>query len=56
MSRLLDPGYNLTLRPMLYPRFYEMYRAAIKNTWSVEEIELDPPKATMLIVIRFIFS
>lgn len=39
MSRLLDPGFNLTLRPMHYPKFYEMYRAAIKNTWSVEEID-----------------
>ena len=39
MSRLLDPGFNLTLRPMRYPKFYEMYRAAIKNTWSVEEID-----------------
>src|ERR1700678_2604108 len=39
MSQLLDPGYNLTLRPMRYPKFYEMYRAAIKNTWSVEEID-----------------
>jgi ribonucleoside-diphosphate reductase beta chain len=38
-SRLLDPGFNLTLRPMRYPRFYEMYRAAIKNTWTVEEID-----------------
>lgn len=38
-SRLLDPGFDLTLRPMRYPRFYEMYRAAIKNTWSVEEID-----------------
>lgn len=36
---LLDPGFNLTLRPMRYPRFYEMYRAAIKNTWTVEEID-----------------
>jgi ribonucleoside-diphosphate reductase beta chain len=36
---LLDPGFNLTLRPMRYPRFYEMYRDAIKNTWSVEEID-----------------
>jgi len=27
------------LRPMRYPRFYEMYRGAIKNTWSVEEID-----------------
>jgi ribonucleoside-diphosphate reductase beta chain len=36
---LLEPGYDLTLRPMRYPRFYEMYRAAIKNTWTVEEID-----------------
>lgn len=39
MSLLLDPGFSLTLRPMHYPKFYEMYRAAIKNTWSVEEID-----------------
>lgn len=37
--RLLDPGFDLTLRPMRYPRFYEMYRKAIKNTWTVEEID-----------------
>jgi ribonucleoside-diphosphate reductase beta chain len=36
---LLDPGFDLTLRPMRYPKFYEMYRGAIKNTWSVEEID-----------------
>lgn len=35
---LLDPGFELTLRPMRYPQFYEMYRDAIKNTWTVEEI------------------
>ena len=28
-TRLLDPGFELTLRPMRYPQFYEMYRAAI---------------------------
>jgi ribonucleoside-diphosphate reductase beta chain len=39
VTALLDPGFNLTLRPMRYPKFYEMYRAAIKNTWSVEEID-----------------
>jgi ribonucleoside-diphosphate reductase beta chain len=39
MSTLLDPGFNLTLRPMRYPRFYEMYRSAIRNTWTVEEID-----------------
>ncbi|HVF15308.1 MAG TPA: ribonucleotide-diphosphate reductase subunit beta [Steroidobacteraceae bacterium] len=36
---ILDPGFDLTLRPMRYPRFYEMYRGAIKNTWTVEEID-----------------
>jgi len=36
---LLDPGFDLTLRPMRYPRFYEMYRDAIRNTWTVEEID-----------------
>ena len=36
---LLDPGLNLTLRPMRYPQFYEMYRDAIKNTWTVEEVD-----------------
>lgn len=36
---LLDPGFNLTLRPMKYPAFYEMYRNAIKNTWTVEEVD-----------------
>ncbi|HEY4145258.1 ribonucleotide-diphosphate reductase subunit beta [Pinirhizobacter sp.] len=38
-SRLLDPGFELTLRPMKYPQFYEMYRAAIRNTWTVEEVD-----------------
>ncbi len=38
-NRLLDPGFDLTLRPMRYPQFYEMYRAAIKNTWTVEEVD-----------------
>jgi len=38
-ARLLDPGLCLTLRPMAYPAFFEMYRAAIKNTWTVEEVD-----------------
>jgi ribonucleoside-diphosphate reductase beta chain len=37
--RLLDPGLCLTLRPMAYPAFFEMYRSAIKNTWTVEEVD-----------------
>ncbi len=36
---ILDPGFNLTLRPMRYPHFFEMYRDAIKNTWTVDEID-----------------
>ena len=36
---LLDPGMDLTLRPMKYPAFYDMYRDAIKNTWTVEEVD-----------------
>jgi len=36
---ILDPGFNLTLRPMRYPEFFEMYRDAIKNTWTVDEID-----------------
>jgi ribonucleoside-diphosphate reductase beta chain len=38
-SRLLDPGMCLSLRPMSYPQFFEMYKNAIKNTWTVEEID-----------------
>jgi ribonucleoside-diphosphate reductase beta chain len=37
---LLDPGMNLTLRPMRYPQFYDRFRDAIKNTWTVEEVDL----------------
>lgn len=36
---LLDPGFNLTLRPMRHPVLYEMYKNGIKNTWTVEEID-----------------
>ena len=36
---LLDPGFDLTLRPMRYPGFYEMYRQGIRNTWTVEEVD-----------------
>lgn len=36
---ILDPGFDLTLRPMKYPSFFEMYKAAIKNTWTVAEVD-----------------
>ena len=37
---LLDPGMDLTLRPMRYPQFYDRFRDAIRNTWTVEEVDL----------------
>jgi ribonucleoside-diphosphate reductase beta chain len=36
---ILDPGFNLTLRPMQYPVFFEMFKTAIKNTWTVDEVD-----------------
>jgi ribonucleoside-diphosphate reductase beta chain len=36
---ILDPGLCLTLRPMKYPVFYDMFRDGIKNTWTVEEVD-----------------
>lgn len=36
---ILDPGLSLTLRPMRYPIFYEMFKDGIRNTWTVEEID-----------------
>ena len=38
-GNILDPGFELTLRPMRYPQFFDMYRDAIRNTWTVEEID-----------------
>jgi ribonucleoside-diphosphate reductase beta chain len=38
-ARLLDPGQCLTLRPMVYPSFFERYRDGIRNTWTVEEVD-----------------
>ena len=36
---ILDPGFNLTLRPMKYPAFFEMYKNALKNNWTVDEVD-----------------
>lgn len=36
---ILSPGFNLTLRPMKYPEFFEHYKNALKNTWTVEEVD-----------------
>lgn len=47
MSMLLDPGMSLTLRPMRYPDFFEMYKSAIKNTWTVEEVDFSTDMADL---------
>lgn len=36
---ILNPGFDLTLRPMKYPQLYDMYLDAIKNTWTVDEVD-----------------
>jgi len=46
-SRILDPGMCLTLRPMAYPAFFEMYRGAVKNTWTVEEVDFSTDVADL---------
>jgi ribonucleoside-diphosphate reductase beta chain len=38
---------NLTLRPMKYPIFYEMYKNAIKNTWTVDEVDFSTDLADL---------
>jgi ribonucleoside-diphosphate reductase beta chain len=38
-SMILDPGLDLTLRPMRYPIFFELYKKAIRNTWTVDEVD-----------------
>src|ERR1700721_4275645 len=37
---LLDPGMDLTLRPMRYPMFYDRFRDAVKTPWTAEEVDL----------------
>src|SRR5882672_5545818 len=44
---LLNPGFDLTLRPMKYPVYYDQYKAAIKNTWTVEEVDFSTDLADL---------
>lgn len=46
-KKLLNPGMNLTLRPMRYPQFYDMYRDAIRNTWTVDEVDFSTDTADL---------
>lgn len=44
---ILDPGLNLTLRPMRYPTCYDFYKSAIKNNWEVEEVKMSRDAADL---------
>ncbi|APW63386.1 ribonucleotide-diphosphate reductase subunit beta [Paludisphaera borealis] len=44
---LLDPGMDLTLRPMRYPVFFDMYKAALKNSWAVDEVDFSTDLADL---------
>jgi len=56
---LLSPDLNLTLRPMRYPQFFQLYKDSIKNIWTTDELDfsvdfehlrdkLDPKEAHMI--------
>ena len=36
---ILDSELDLTLRPMKYPQFFQMYRNSIKNIWTTDELD-----------------
>ena len=45
---ILDPGFDLTLRPMKYPQFYKQFRTAYeKNNWTVQEISFATDKVDL---------
>lgn len=46
-NTILDPGLCLTLRPMRYPQFYEMFKDGIRNTWTVEEVDFSTDLADL---------
>jgi ribonucleoside-diphosphate reductase beta chain len=46
-ENILDPGLCLTLRPLRYPVFYDMFRDGIKNTWTVEEVDFQTDLADL---------
>lgn len=36
---ILNPELNLTLRPMQYPEFFQLYKDSIKNIWTTDELD-----------------
>lgn len=36
---ILSPELHLTLRPMRYPQFFQLYKDSIKNIWTTDELD-----------------
>lgn len=36
---ILNPDLNLTLRPMQYPQFFQLYKDSLKNIWTTDELD-----------------
>ncbi len=36
---ILNPELNLTLRPMQYPQFFQLYKDSLKNIWTTDELD-----------------
>lgn len=56
---ILNPELDLTLRPMKYPQFFQLYKDSIKNIWTTDELDfsvdfehlrdrIDPKEAHMI--------
>src|SRR3954463_4484193 len=39
MRMILNPDLNLTLRPMQYPQFFQLYKDSLKNIWTTDELD-----------------
>jgi ribonucleoside-diphosphate reductase beta chain len=45
---ILDPGFELTLRPSKYPQFHRQFRTAYENNnWTIQEISFTTDKADL---------
>jgi ribonucleoside-diphosphate reductase beta chain len=36
---ILNPELDLTLRPMKYPQFFQLYKDSLKNIWTTDELD-----------------
>jgi ribonucleoside-diphosphate reductase beta chain len=36
---ILNPDLDLTLRPMKYPQFFQLYKDSLKNIWTTDELD-----------------